>query len=164
MYQRYNERIKAKSQDGTTEIILPVDDLTARPVPYVPEGGTAIKLYDDRWEYRNPTYAIRLELKWAFERTDYRANVYDKLLDLLYAYDNGEFFDFLIKYNRDTDSFTSEQQTGIAPYRLPKMIPDLDEETGGIIFEQTARQKERSITLRTRETEYSLSQVSFLFD
>jgi len=163
-YQRYNERVKAESQDGSTEVILPVDNLSARPVVYVPEGGTAIELYDDRLEYDNPTYGISLELSWAFERTDYRSTVYDKLLDLLQMYDDGKAVDFLIKYDRDTDSYTSDGSSGIAPYRLPNMIPRLDEDIGGIMFEGRARQKERTIQLRTKQVDYSLSQVEFLFD
>jgi hypothetical protein len=155
-FQRSATQIKAEK--GGTSIVLPIDSLTARAVPYVPTGSTQQELYDGRVVYNPPTFAYSLELNWAFERTDFRPTKYDKLQDLVGHYvQDGTLLDFYLKYDKQTDSYDSE-------YVCPDMVPDITEDVAGIVFENRARTKERSISLRSNQTDFLFSDVEWLFD
>ena len=165
-YQRFATRIKAVAQDGS-EVVLPVDTLNARPVPYVPEGSTQKELYDDRVTYRNPTWSVMVTVEYAYERTEYRPVAYDTVLDLIQLFDSGnQPVDLLIKYDDSTGSYESSgaSQGAVAPYRVPDVVPEITEDVAGIEFENQARQKERTIEFRTADTNYTLSDIDFLFD
>jgi hypothetical protein len=44
------------------------------------------------------------------------------------------------------------------------MIPDLEEDDAGIVFNKQAREKERSIKLISKSASLTWNQVSFTFD
>lgn len=157
-YQRSATRIKAvEVNNNTSDIILPVDSMTVRAEPFVPEGGTLQRNYDGGGWFESPTFRLTLELNWAYERTDARPTIFNTLQDLVAEYMNGYLYDFYVKYDKASDSYDSN-------YYCPRMIPDLQDDNAGIVFSERAREKERNITLESDSSTLSWSQVSFTHD
>lgn len=157
-YQRSATRIKAEEvSGGTSSIILPIDTMNVSPEPFVPEGGTLQRDYDGGGWFENPTFRLILELEWDYERTDARPSIYDTLGDLVAEYMNGYRFDFYVKYDKSNDTYDSN-------YVCPNMLPDLQEDNGGISFVNRAREKERNITLESKSSTLTWSAVSFTYD
>lgn len=154
-YQQAASRIKA--EDGNGSIVLPVDTMEVMAEPFVPEGGTLQRDYDGTAWFESPTFRLKMTLEWAFERTDKRPSVYDTLQDLISAYMNARILDFFVKYDRDTSSYDTD-------YFCPNMIPEIEDDNAGIMFQEQAREKNRKITLESESSQLSWSQVKFTYD
>jgi hypothetical protein len=154
-YQQAASRIKA--EDGNGSIILPVDTMEVMAEPFVPEDGTLQRDYDGTAWFEAPTFRLKLTLEWAFERTDKRPTVYDTLQDLTAAYMNGRILDFFVKYDRDTSSYDSD-------YFCPNMIPMIQDDDAGIMFQEQAREKNRKIELESQSSQLTWPEVNFTYD
>jgi len=155
-FQRSATRVKGvEVNDNTADIVLPVDTMEVMARPFVPEGGTLQRDYDENGWFEPPTFALVLEMEWAYERTDARPTVYDTLQDLIAEYMNGNAYDFFVKY--ENGSYDSN-------YKCPHMLPAIEEDSGGIMFNQRAREKARSITLESQSSTLLWSDVSFTYD
>lgn len=149
---------------GSGQLDLPVVNMEVYAVPDNPDGGTAQEDYDGFITFEPPTFRLRLMLEWGYERTDVKPTFQNTLQDLIAEYMNGNGpLDFYVKYTGPSDSYdaTAYENTD---YICPKMIPDLGDEDGGIVFAERAREKERSIELVSQSSDLTWSQVSFTFD
>jgi len=158
-YERSASRIKAVDPDGNEGVvILAVDTLEAMAVPYVPDGGTLQKDYDGYAWFEPPTFRYKLNLEWDYERINADNNTFQRVKDLIDTYfsvTGDSVLDFYIKY---------ENGTYDGNYVLPKMIPQIEEDTAAVMFENRARQKPRSITLESQSRSYTWDDVKFLYD
>lgn len=162
-FVRALEDSQSLSTDPQYTIELPVVNMEVRAKPYVPEGGTAQDDYDQYTWFESPTFELTLMLEWGFERTDYRPSFLNTLQDLVAKYMNGNGpLDFYVKY---TGSPTNYDETAYdTGYVCENMIPDISEDDAGIIFEEQARTKERSILLRSQSAQLQWGEVSFTYD
>jgi len=152
-----------KATGGSSRIDLPVVNLTAQAEPIVPDGGTAQQDYDDYAWFQAPEFRLKLEMSWDFERTDRMPSFQDSLQDLVAQYMNGNGpLNFYVKYIGSSTSYDSTAYDN--SYVCPSMILDLQEDDAGIVFNQQAREKERSVMLISQSASLTWSQVSFTFD
>ena len=152
-----------KATGGSSRIDLPVVNMTVQAKPIVPDGGTAQQDYDDYAWFESPEFRLTLEMSWDFERTDRMPSFQDTLQDLVAEYMNGNGpLDFYVKYTGSSTSYDSSAYD--SDYYCPSMILDLQEDAAGIVFNEQAREKERSIRLISQSASLTWSQVSFTFD
>lgn len=152
-----------KATGGSSRIDLPVVNLEVRAQPIVPDGGTAQEDYDDYVWFESPEFRLMIEMSWDFERTDRMPSFQDTLQDLVAEYMNGNGpLDFYVKYTGSSTSYDSSAYD--SQYYCPSMVLDLQEDDAGIVFSQQAREKERSVTLKSQSASLAWNQVSFTFD
>jgi len=159
----YIKAAQPPSNTGSGGIDLPVVNMEIRAKPIVPDGGTAQEDYDQRLWFERPTFRLTLTLEWDFERTDYKPGFQHTLRDLVQEYMDGNGpLDFYVKYTGPTDTYNQSEYDG--SYFCPKMVPDLNEEDAGLIFSDQAREKSRSISLKSQRSNLLWDEVKFTFD
>lgn len=161
---RSGQSLSASTSDT---IDLPVDNMEVKAKPIVPEGGTAQMDYDDYVWFENPTFRLTLSLTWSFERTDFRPSFQDTLQDLVTRYLEGSTtpvppLDFYVKYTGPPKQY--DQTAYDTNYVCPKMVPDLEEDDAGLIFESRAREKERTIMFKSKSSTIPWGEAKFTFD
>lgn len=152
-----------KATGGSKRIDLPVVNMEVRAEPIVPDGGTAQEDYDDFVWFEQPQFRLTLTLSWDYERTDFIPSFQETLRDLVFEYMNGNGpLDFHVKY---TGPSTSYDSTAYDPeYLCPQMVLDLKKGDAGVVFNQQAREKDRSVTLKSQSASLTWADVSFTFD
>lgn len=159
----YVKACQPPSNAGSGGTDLPVVNMEVRAKPIIPDGGTAQEDYDQRVWFERPSFRLTLTLEWDFERTDYKPRFQNTLRDLVQEYMDGNGpLDFYVKYTGPTDTYNQGEYDG--SYFCPKMIPDLNEEDAGLIFSDQAREKSRSIMLKSQRSNLLWSEVKFTFD
>lgn len=156
------------SLGGSSQIDLPVVSMEVRAVPDVPDGGTVQEDYDNNAWFETPTFHLEIMLEWGFERTDYAPTFQDTLRDLVDVYMQGNGpADFYVKYIGSTTTY-SDTAYDTGPdgndYVCPDMIPNIEQDNAGLVFSEQAREKERSIKLRSKSSNLTWNQVKFTFD
>jgi len=152
-----------KATGGSSRIDLPVTNMTVQAEPIVPDGGTAQEDYDDYVWFESPEFRLKLEMSWDFERTDRLPSFQDTLQDLVAEYMNGNGpLDFYVKYTGSSTNYDSSAYD--SDYYCLNMILDLKEDDAGVVFQEQAREKERSVMLVSQSASLTWSQVSFTFD
>lgn len=152
-----------KATGGSNRIDLPVVNLTVQAKPIVPDGGTAQKDYDEYVWFESPEFRLTVEMSWDFERTSRKPDFYNTLRDLVGEYMNGNGpLDFYVKYTGNSTNYDASAYDG--EYLCPSMVPDLQEDDAGLVFSEQAREKERSIMLKSKSASLTWNQVSFTFD
>jgi hypothetical protein len=152
-----------KATGGSQRIDLPVVNMEVRAEPIVPDGGTAQMDYDEYAWFEAPGFRLTLEMSWDFERTDFKPSFQDTLQDLVAEYMNGNGpLDFYVKYTGSSTNYDSGAYD--ADYICPSMVLDLRQDDGGLVFAQQAREKERSVMLKSQSPDLTWSQVSFVYD
>jgi len=152
-----------KATGGSQRIDLPVVNMEVRAVPIVPDGGTAQEDYDDYVWFEAPEFRLMIEMSWDFERTDRKPSFYNTLQDLVGEYMNGNGpLDFYVKYTGSSTSYDASAYDG--SYFCPSMVLDLQEDDAGLVFSEQAREKERTVTLKSQSASLTWNQVSFTFD
>ena len=152
-----------KATGGSSRIDLPVTNMTVQAVPIVPDGGTAQEDYDDYVWFETPEFRLTLEMSWDFERTDRKPSFYNTLRDLVAEYLNGNGpLDFYVKYIGSSTSYDASAYD--SNYFCPNMVLDLQEDDAGLVFSEQAREKERSVMLKSQSASLAWDQVSFTFD
>ncbi len=150
---------------GSSQIDLPVVSMEVRAVPDVPDGGTVQEDYDNNAWFETPTFHLEIMLEWDFERTDYTPTFQDTLRDLIDVYMQGNGpLDFYVKYTGSTTSYDGSESSYDTNYFCPKMIPNIEQDNAGLVFSEQAREKERSIQLRSKSSNLTWNQVKFTFD
>jgi hypothetical protein len=148
---------------GLGQTDLPVTNMTVQAKPIVPDGGTAQEDYDDYVWFEAPDFRLTLEMSWDFERTDRMPGFQDTLRDLVAEYLNGNGpLDFYVKYTGSSTNYDASAYDG--NYVCPSMILDLQEDDAGLVFNQQAREKERSVMLKSQSSDLTWEEVSFTFD
>jgi len=161
MYQYSASYIKATG--GSEQIDLPVVNMEVRAEPITPEGGTAQEDYDQRIWFQEPTFRLMIELEWPYERTDFAPSFQDSLRDLIAQYMAGNGpLDFHVKYTGSTTQYEPNQYD--SDYICPNMIPDMSQEDAGLLFSERAREKDRSLTLKSQSSKLTWADVQFTFD
>lgn len=145
-------------------VVLPVETLVVAPVPYRPEGSTQQELYDGRMKYLREMYGIKMNIEYQFERTDFRPSIYDTMADLISLYHNYQYVDFFVQYKNGSYTSSGGSPGVVAPYKCPKMIPNVTENVGKIEFQDQSRRKRRSLELRSAFTDKTFAEVNWLLD
>lgn len=158
-FQEYSSRVKFGTSAGesiSTAVVLPVDRLTIRAVPYTPEGGTVITLFRGERIFVDPTFGYEIELSWNNIREhSHRIQLaLDKLIDS-YIVDSA-----VNLYVQQTD--TGYPGTYSATRVVPDIIANLDGEALSAIFEQRFRRKRATLRLVSRSQSHSLADVAWL--
>jgi hypothetical protein len=152
-----------KATGGSSRIDLPVVNMEVRAQPIVPDGGTAQEDYDDYVWFEAPEFRLMLTMSWDFERTDRMPSFQDTLQDLVAEYMNGNGpLDFYVKYTGSSTSYDASAYD--SDYYCPSMVLDLQEDDAGLVFSEQAREKDRSVMLKSQSASLTWSQVSFTFD
>jgi len=152
-----------KATGGSSRIDLPVVNMEVRAQPIVPDGGTAQEDYDDYVWFEAPEFRLMLTMSWDFERTDRMPSFQDTLQDLVAEYMNGNGpLDFYVKYTGSSTSYDASAYD--SQYYCPSMVLDLQEDDAGLVFSEQAREKDRSVMLKSQSASLTWSQVSFTFD
>jgi len=137
--------------------------MEVRAEPIVPDGGTAQQDYDERAWFETPGFRLTLSMEWEFERTDIKPDFQDTLRDLVAEYmEPGGPLDFYVKYVGPTDQYDYTAYDG--EYYCPKMVLNLQEEDAGLVFSEQAREKERSVMLKSKSASLTWNQVEFVYD
>lgn len=152
-----------RATGGSNPIDLPVVNMTVRAKPIVPDGGTAQKDYDEYVWFESPEFRLVLEMSWDYERTDRMPSFQNTLQDLVGEYLSGNGpLDFYVKYVGSTTSYDPSAYDN--SYYCPSMVLDLQEDDAGIVFSEQAREKERTVMLKSQSASLTWNQVSFTFD
>ena len=159
----YVKACQPPSDTGSVGINLPVVNMEVRAEPIVPDGGTAQEDYDERVWFETPDFRLTISMEWAFERTDVKPSFQHSLQDLVSEYmDPGGPLDFYVKYVGPRNQYDHTAYDG--SYVCPKMVLDLGEEDAGLVFSDQAREKGRSVALKSQSSSLTWDQVKFVYD
>lgn len=158
-FQEYSSRVKFGTTAGesiSTAVVLPVDQLIVRAVPYTPEGGTVITLFRGERVFVDPTFGYEVELRWNNIR-EHSHRIQLALNKLVAAHAGATVVNL---YIQQTD--TGYPGTYSSTRVVPDIIAQLDGEALAAIFEQRFRRKRATLRLVSRSQSHSLADVAWL--
>lgn len=152
-FTAYNARVKLATAAGGSippAVVLPVDTLRIKPVPYTPEGSTIITLFRGDRKFVPPTFGYTVELEWAN-----LGQRFERLQDAVeYLISAGQLGTVLNLYVSQTNS--GEPATFDEDIYVPDVLGLLDGDTLNTIFEQRMRKKRGKLTLVTKKQDLAL--------
>lgn len=139
--QVYNASIRISPQGGGTPVVLPVDNIVIRAVPYTADGPTVVTLFRGERIFVPPAFGYEIEMSWK--------NLSSQLPLLRDAYDlwTQSPSNVLVKH-----LFVEETTPGnfdAAKY-VPDVIPDVTSDVFAVTFEERFRRKRASVKFVSR--------------
>jgi len=137
----HNAHVRLSPVGGGSPVILPVDSLTVRAVPYNGDGSTVITLFRGERIFVPPTFGYTIEMAW--ENLSRDLPKLREAIDLFIGTHAA-----LVK-----NLFVEETSPGTfaADKYVPDVIPEITADTLNVVYEQGFHRKRASLTLHSKQ-------------
>lgn len=154
-WSRRNTVVSIGSPLEPGNVILPVDTLIIRAIPYTGNDGTIIDLHGGRKKFVPPTFGYRIEMEWSHLRDEYKPETHGTIVSAVN----------LLINNPTGISFWAERQSdGVwnSERVVPNALLDMGEDTLNAVFNSSVRRKPARLILVSRASDYLLSEVDWI--